>query len=133
MQNNTFNEYFAKGQFYEMVNGTKTLCDVKQFAVTVAASQTDASLVAVVANKRIRLLSLAVKCHTADCDYALTSKPSASPGAVIFTAWAMFKQLNFYPYQQIGIVETGIDNGLAVSTGSGGELRFSGRYIEFTP
>ncbi len=108
------------------------ICEIKQFAVQVAAGTPVTVLVSPVTGKKIRLLSLQVFAETADTAFNLQSDPGGG-GTIIFKGWAIFENDKYISQPVIGIVDTATSNGLSVGTAAGGSTDYFGRYIEVTP
>lgn len=117
MQNNTFNEYFAKGQFYEMVNGTKTLVPEKFALGQLGAGSVDVSLVALVTGKRIKVLSLLVANQSGVAGtFSINTKP-AGAGVTITPRFSVAANSNFIlDPTLLGRFQSSLSQGLSVNT-----------------
>ena len=107
------------------MNGLTALTP-KFFSETVAASDTDEELVALVASKKIRVLSLVVHCGgtatTATFESSTTTRihkvPAGANGGQVL------------PFNPVGWFETAAGASLTVTTGAGSDTEISGTYIE---
>lgn len=98
----------------------------KFFSETVAASDTDEELVALVAAKKIRVLALAVQCGATATDITFESStttrihkvPAGSNGGQIL------------PFNPAGWFETAAGASLTVTTGTGSSTEITGVYVE---
>jgi hypothetical protein len=86
----------------------------------IAAGTTDSALVAAVAGKRIRVLSVIInQGDTTPSAVTLNTKPAGS-GTAIFPPLKAAANGGFViPYNPVGYTATGIGEGLAVTTGAG--------------
>jgi hypothetical protein len=98
----------------------------KFFSATVAASSTDASLVAAVAGKKLRIISLAVQCGATATDATFESSTTTRKHKV--PAGANGGQV--LPFNPVGWFETAVGESLTVTTGAGSSTEITGVYVE---
>jgi len=132
MQNNVFNEYFAKGQFYEMVNGVKTLVPEKYITAQIAAGVVDTNLVSAVTGKEIQVLSFMATNRLAVAgSFSLNTKP-AGAGSVITPRFYMAANANLIlDPTRSPRSKTVVSQGLTISTVAV-EIDITVCYIEVT-
>ena len=98
----------------------------KYFSATVAASQTDSSLIALVASRKLRIIALAVQCGGTATDITFESGTTTRIHKV--PAGANGGQV--LPPNQWGWFETASGSALTVTTGTGSSTEISGTYVE---
>jgi len=132
MQNNVFNEYFAKGQFYEMVNGVKTLCETKSTNGQYATGTVDGNLLTAITGKYFLVLSLMiVNKGGVVTAVSLKTKP-AGAGVEISPRFEIAADSNLIiPATQFGYFQTASGQGLTVGV-NGADADVFVRYIEIT-
>lgn len=97
-------------------------------SATVAASQTDSSLVAAVTSKKIRVLALAVQCGSTATDVTFESDEATDVRLHKVPAGANGGQI--LPFNPVGWFETASGSALIVTTGAGSSVEISGVYVE---
>lgn len=104
---------------------------MKRFIKTIPASQTDSSIVAAVAGKRIRIHQLIVMCGGTATTLVLNSK-GAGAGTAITPTFPNGANGGFVlpPSKDEGWFDTGIGEGLTGSTGAGSSTVLMGTYTE---
>jgi hypothetical protein len=108
-----------------MMNGLAALTP-KFFSTTVAASQTDSSLIALVAAKKLRILSLAAQCGGTATDMTFESGGSTRKHKI--SAGANGGQI--LPFNTVGWFETVAGESLTVTTSAGSSSEITGTYVE---
>lgn len=103
-----------------------TALQPKFFSETVAASDADEELVALVATKKIRVLALAVQCGAVATDVTFESSTTTRKHKV--PAGANGGQV--LPFNPCGWFETAAGESLTATTGPGSPVDISGVYIE---
>jgi hypothetical protein len=98
----------------------------KFFTETVTASDTDESLIALVASKKLRILALVVQCGATATDVTFESSTTTRIHKV--PAGAIGGQV--LPFNPVGWFETASGESLTVTTGAGSSVEISGVYIE---
>ncbi len=98
----------------------------KYFTETVAASDTDESLVGSVASRKIRVIALAVQCGATATDVTFESSTTTRIHKV--PAGANGGQI--LPYNPAGWFETISGEGITVTTSAGSSVEISGVYVE---
>ena len=98
----------------------------KFFSATVAASTTDSSLIALVASKKLRIVSLAAQCGSSAT--TMTFESGGSTRKHIVPAGANGGQV--LPYNPVGWFETIAGESLTVTTTSGSSCEITGTYLE---
>jgi hypothetical protein len=108
-----------------LMSGLTTLTP-KFFSATVAASQTDSSLIALVAAKKLRILALAVQCGATATDILFESSTTTRKHKVP----AGVNGGQVLPFNPVGWFETVAGESLTCTTGSGSSVEISGVYVE---
>lgn len=103
-----------------------TVLTPKFFSGTVAASQTDSSLIAAVGGKKLRILSLAVHCGAT----ATTSTFESGTTTRIHKVPAGANGGQILPFNPAGWFETTSGAALTVTTGAGSDTEYTITYIE---
>lgn len=103
-----------------------TALPIKYFSATVAASQTDSSLIAAVTSKRLTILSLAVQCGGTATDITFESSTTTRIHKV--PAGANGGQV--LPSGTAPWFRTASGESLTVTTGTGSSVEISGSYVE---
>ena len=132
MQSNVFNEYFAKGQFYEVVNGQKKLVPILSFTRTFVAGTSNGVLVAPVTDKKITVISLYVQNHSNSValGFGLASKPTGTGTYISPNFIIMHNTVPFVlPPSNFGHFETAVSEGLSLVT-TGADCSITVRYIQ---
>ena len=109
-----------------MVTAAGVVATVKRLNGTVAASQTDAVLVAGVTGKKIRLLSLHLDCAGTATVATLQSNATAIMGPFNNAA----SEQTVLPYHPHGWKETAAGEALKMTTGAGATTSWAVTYIE---
>lgn len=118
--------YQATDAIYE---GNSALTPKFAFA-NIAASQTDAALVAAVASKKIRVLALVMVTGGTATNVTFTSKP-AGAGAAKSPLFANAANGGVVlPFNPVGWFETVVDEGLSVTTAAGSTTGIQVVYVE---
>lgn len=132
MQNNTFNEYFVNGIFYEMVDGKKTACVVKSGNGQYAAGAVDGNLVTAVTGKLILVLAAMLTNKGGVVTAVSFNTKPAGAGVAISPRLEIAADSNLIiPATQFGYFQTGSGQGLTVSV-VGADVDVFVRYIEIT-
>lgn len=106
---------------------------VKRAFANVAASQTDSEIVAAVAGKVIRVLSVTCIAGATDTDITFNSKP-AGAGVAISPLFANVANGGEHlPFNIHGHFQTASGEGLTVTTGAGSTTGVLISYIEVSP
>lgn len=103
-----------------------TAATPKYFSETVAASDTDEELVALVASKKIRVLALVAQCGATATDMTFESSTTTR----IHKIPAGVNGGQVLPFNPTGWFETASGASLTVTTGAGSSCEISGVYIE---
>lgn len=131
MQNNTYNEFFARGQFYDMVDGKKTLCQVKEKVVTLTAATANQTVVPAVTGKSIVVLEGNIYSQGVAASIAFLD---GSGGTVIKRYYVPANTLAEpnvqMPPARWGLLRTSSGVGLFASTAGGAAVELSISYIE---
>jgi len=98
----------------------------KFFSATVTAGSTDSSLIALVAAKKLRILSLAVQCGAT----ATTATFESGTATRIHKVPAGSNGGQVLPFNPVGWFETTAGAALTVTTGAGSDTDITGTYIE---
>ena len=98
----------------------------KFFSASIAASSTDASLIAVVSGKKLRVVALAVHCGST----ATTITFESSTTTRIHKVPAGANGGQILPFNPAGWFQTATDESLTCTTGTGSTTEISGVYIE---
>jgi hypothetical protein len=102
---------------------------VQRAIANIAASQTDAALIAAVAGKIIRVLSVTALCGGTATDLTFNSKP-AGAGTAISPLFANAANGGFHlPHNDHGHFQTVLGEGLSVTTGAGATTGLLVSYI----
>lgn len=108
----------------------QTWVDAKYAKANVAASQTDAAVVAAVAGKKIRVLSFRLHAGGTATNVTFTSKP-AGAGTAISELFALgINGGRSEPPSDYGHFETAVGEGLSVTTGAGSTVGIGVVYVE---
>lgn len=108
-----------------IMNGLTALTP-KFFSATVAASSTDSSLIALVAGRKLRIVSLAAQCGSTATDMTFESGGSTRKHKI--PAGANGGQV--LPYNSVGWFETVAGESLTVTTTAGSSCEITGTYVE---
>jgi len=108
-----------------IMNGLTALTP-KYFSATVAASQTDSSLIASVSSKKLRILSLVAQCGGTATDMTFESGGTTRKHKI--PAGANGGQV--LPFNPAGWFETVTSESLTVTTGTGSSSEITGCYVE---
>lgn len=102
----------------------------KRAKADVAASQTDAAVVAAVTGKKIRVVALVAKAGGTATNATFTTKPAGSGTAIspVFANGANGDTI--LPFNPMGWFETSAGQGLSVTTGAGSSTGILVGYIE---
>lgn len=106
------------------------VCKNKFAFANVAASQTDSSLVAAVAGKRIRVLSYLIMAGSAATDVTFNSKGSGSGTAISILHACPARSGVARCGDQVGYFETKLGEALTVTTSAGSTVGIQLCYIE---
>lgn len=111
-----------------LANGT--VLTVKRKNQVVAASGTDTAIIAAVAGKKIRVLSVDLDCAATATIFTFNSKPAGAGAAIagpFNEAVSEGKSLGYNPH---GWFETVAGEGLSATTGSGSNTTVQLTYVE---
>lgn len=108
-----------------IMNGLTALTP-KYFSASVAASQTDSTLIASVSSKKLRVVALVVHC----AGTATTSTFESGTTTRIHKTPAGVNGGEVLPFNPVGWFETTSGAALTVTTGSGSTTEYTGVYIE---
>jgi hypothetical protein len=103
---------------------------VKRFFANVVASSTDASLIAAVVSKKLRVLSFRVECGATATTFVFNSKGAGAGTAIDFTQQNGANGGMIANNNQHGWIETNAGEALTCTTGAGSTTGVSGTYIE---
>jgi hypothetical protein len=119
----------AHAETSKVLNGTTELTPKFAF-VNVAASQTDAQVVAAVAGKKIRVLALVMVCGGTATTITFNTKPVGAGTAIspLFANGANGGAV--IPFNPVGWFETSADQGLSATTGDGSATGVQVVYVE---
>lgn len=106
------------------------LISVKRALANVSASQTDSSIIAAVSGKKIRVLAVVMVAGGTATNATFNTKPSGSGTAIspLFANGANGGAV--LPFNRAGWFETGTNEGLTVTTGSGSATGILVIYVE---
>lgn len=108
-----------------------TALTVKYAFANIAASQTDAALVAAVTGKKIRVLGYALHAgDTAGSDVTFNTKPVGAGAAITSLKALGINQSVVVPQSKDGWFETTAGQGLSVTTGAGSATGIDLVYVE---
>lgn len=110
----------------DAIMSSNTVLVPKFFSETVTASDTDEELVALVASRKLRIMSLAVHCGATATDVTFESSTTTRIHKV--PAGANGGQV--LPFNPIGWFETASGASLTVTTGAGSSVEITGTYVE---
>lgn len=108
-----------------VMNGLAALTP-KYFSATVAASQTDSVLIALVGGKKLRILSLCAQCGGTATDMTFESNGTTRKHKIP----AGINGGQVLPFNPVGWFETAAGETLTVTTGAGSSCEITGTYIE---
>lgn len=117
--------YFSSGA----IRAGTDRCVVKYAKASVAASQTDSSIVTAVAAKKIRVLGVILSGPTAT-SVTFNTKPAGAGTAVSQALVYTANSVACLPPNSLGYFETSAGEGLTVTTGAGGTTAIGIVYIE---
>lgn len=104
---------------------------VKYAFANVAASSTDSALVAAVANRKIRVISIAFVCGATATTLTLNTKPSGAGSAISPAFQNAAHGGAVLGFNEGGWCETNVGEGLAATTGTGSTTGILLSYIEW--
>lgn len=111
-----------------LMNGSSEVSHLTAIA-NVNASQTDSQIVAAVANKKIRVLSMVSQCGGTATNLTFNSKPGGAGTAISPTFQNGANGGEVLPFSPIGHFDTNTGEGLTVTTGAGSTTGISVKYI----
>lgn len=111
-----------------MIGGT--VATPKFAFANVAASSTDSSIVAAVAGKRIRVLSYRLNVAATATNATFNTKPGGAGTAVSETYQLDARATWSSGFSHVGHIQTGVSEGLAVTTSTGSQVGVGVVYIE---
>lgn len=131
-------QYFAAGIFYEMVDGVRKPCEIKQQYLETIAGTNNVTLVGGVGGKKLRCISLTVVSIAAAATTVLFK--NAGTGLAITNYFPIIANNvaipNGFLYlapSELGHFESDLEDTIYVDTGAGAGVQIYFRYIEFTP
>jgi len=110
-----------------LMNDTTALTP-KFKSLSVAASQTDSSVVAAVTSKKIRVVAMAVQCGSTATDVTFESDEATDVRLHKVPAGANGGQI--LPFNPVGWFETASGSALIVTTGAGSSVEITLTYVE---
>jgi hypothetical protein len=102
----------------------------KRAFANVVASQTDSSLVSAVPGKRIHVCAATFVCGSTATDATFNTKPSGAGTAISCLFANAANGGAVLPYCEAGWFDTGVGEGLSVTTGSGSATGIQVVYME---
>lgn len=104
---------------------------VKYAFANVSAASTDAALVAAVANRRIKVISMAVVCGATATNITFNTKPAGAGSAITPAFQNAANGGEILPFNEGGWFETSVGEGLSCTTGAGSTTGVLLSYIEW--
>lgn len=113
----------------KLQDGTRTLTAKYAFA-NVAAASVDASVVAAVAAKKLRVVALVLVCGASATTVTFNSKPAGAGTAISMQFQNAANGGAVLPFNQAGWFETTAGEGLSATTGAGSTTGVQVVYVE---
>lgn len=117
----------AAGMQTDAIMNNLTALTPKFFSATVAASQTDSQLIALVSAKKLRIIALAAQCAGTPTEATFESSTTTRKHKIPAGTAGGGQVLPPNPW---GWFETAAGESLTVTTGSGSSYEISGTYVE---